>query len=1004
MTLRTITFTLIGLATFLAAQAQDTRFRDEYLKRYDPQGYANLKYAEGITEQGASLANALSSNLKNYQNLVASSDPNQILADFNAKMKNIEQLEMNFIEQSNTFAFEQGEQIYESAAAGDAEGALYGLVGTIGALNRTSQAQRELQAQKARLRKQRAAAMSEVYYKAEEYNNGMMEQYTKRAAYAESVADENYNLAFVEHLKCYGESMDRNWSSSNTLWLQNNCAKPRQPEAGIENKFIAQDVQKANIAKRKYATFKQTGNTHFKEAAIAYAASAAKLNPNAQNYYLLGSYYKEESTILALTAFLAAQQADASFFSDSRKQELQDMINAAENEVKTAMIKKDNTYLNAYLDAGLDRAVRVNGYSLLTYTVRFDMPDAMQLVLNRKVDGLTQPQIDQMLQKVIMLCAAHNSYECVQRFKDLGVNTDFKLDGESPLQVAEKTMSPDAYRILSGGKVSAPSASSTGVVSTTSILAMADSDPIGAAKLLEQVTDEKALKAMVKEMVWDLDRSSGYIKMLGASPKAKQTIEQVPEIKARLWDEFEDAARYHRESKPSMAHLFLSSGLIKLEKVPTLSELREMQNSVIQKMNDEKLSKPENAASNSTATAYSGSLTEAKMLDLLIENIEGLIVKMKDNQYATTAAISNLNNTLKIWQDLKVKSNLSAEDKHLIHAGMYGYINHDRDGLHASYAVPVYEFLTAHYGGGKPVSTTEKLDVIIQGMRTTVAEGKAEIPESAFDFWEGMKKNGPTEAQVAIVNSSYANQNIYAGKKVEQEILDQLVNKKSDEQKSEVYLKSLNDIRSDDNISIAFRAYNSMNTELFKVLDEQFDLSKVMETENQSLFEAILMAEGNRGNMEKAGHEVFYSRDFDYTKPIGNSYPLNIYIRHTDRNVTERWNPSQYKYRKFMEYLKEVEANYGVNLVDVPVTNNGGTLLHLFVEMLANAQPHRLDVDPFLVYLEKSRANRSATDKRGQTAYDLFATNKREVYEALERATYSDNRAYKDRVVRLLRP
>lgn len=438
------------LGTFTSIVAQDIeQLKDEYIRTYNPQSYAAYKSGEAVKKQGLALANNLFDNLQDFQGLVNTMNPDELLNDYNQQTQQIETLEAEFKQENNSYSFNTGRSIGNSFNNKDFEGGIHQLGGFLNNMQERKAAEKALQEKKEALRKERLAKMSKIYWKAQDYNEQTKQEYIKAAAFSESKIDEEYNLAFADNLDCFSKSMKATFSSTNSYWLQNKCPKPiKNNLAGIENKFVAKDVQYSNIAKHKFEKYTTTQHPSFREAAIAYAAAAAKTKPCAKYFYQLGSYYDGQSTILALSNYMTAQAYDKSFFNAEQNKRFEALKEEAEQEISLAINNNDQNFLQAFLSSGVDRIVTVNNKSILNYAIKLDQPDAVQLILNKYVENKPQTEVQSKLQKTIMVCTVNNSTKCLQRFIDLGVSTDFVMKKYTPIDVAEKVGAEDALILL----------------------------------------------------------------------------------------------------------------------------------------------------------------------------------------------------------------------------------------------------------------------------------------------------------------------------------------------------------------------------------------------------------------------------------------------------------------------------------------------------------------------------------------------------------------------------
>lgn len=443
-----ILFIYLGTTTLLLAQDWN-RLRDDYLREFDPSGFAVLKTAENVKQQGLNMANNLYQSLQNFQRLSNTMDPDALLTEFNQQMREIESLQANFKSQSSSYDFNTGMDIGNSFSNGNVEQGLGQFSGWLSNRSEQKKAKQELQAKKDALNRQRQNQMSQIYWKAQDYNEQTKQEYIRAAAYAESLSEEKYHLGFVENLNCFSRNMKATFSSLNSNWLNNTCPKPLKNNFNaITNNFVAKDVQYANLSARKFMTYTKTQYNQYKQAAVAFMAAAAKTKPSAKYFYQLGTYYAGQSTLLALSNYMTAEAYDPNFFNSEQQLKYNHMKREAEAEIKAAIETGNQNFLSAFLSSGLNQIVQINGRSILQYAIQSDQPDAVQVILNKQIESKTQKEVQNALYKTIMLATINDSYKTIQRFIDLGVGIDFEFKGHSPIDIAEKVNAQKAFNLL----------------------------------------------------------------------------------------------------------------------------------------------------------------------------------------------------------------------------------------------------------------------------------------------------------------------------------------------------------------------------------------------------------------------------------------------------------------------------------------------------------------------------------------------------------------------------
>ncbi|MBE7443630.1 MAG: hypothetical protein HS119_14380 [Flavobacteriales bacterium] len=439
-------FLLFCLSTFFA---QENKLLDDFIYKLNPEGYSSYKQSEAILQQSTLLANEFSVRLSNFQNLVVSSNPQELLNDFNLKMQEIEKIEAEFNQRFNSQTIKHTANALNSFSSGDTWGAIGGVFGALNSSNQQQKAEMELAQQRQLLINSKNDQMSKIYTKAQELNQAQKNDFIKAAAYAEHKQDEQYNLAFVDNIQCFSNSMKQNFNTYNSSWLNNYCPKPvKSNETPFENKFVTKDVQYSKIADNKFKVFKQTNYEDFRESAISYAASAAKIKPSAKYFAQIADYYYESSTVLSLSNYLAASYYDTNYLNLEQKTRIEELKGNAEIDISEAISKFQKDYLDAFIKTGLDKVIKINDRTILNHAIMMDKPNSVQLILNHYVDGLEQDELTNRIQKVILICTASNSTATLERFIELGVSIDFVLNNYSPIDVAAQYGNLKAFALL----------------------------------------------------------------------------------------------------------------------------------------------------------------------------------------------------------------------------------------------------------------------------------------------------------------------------------------------------------------------------------------------------------------------------------------------------------------------------------------------------------------------------------------------------------------------------
>ncbi|XOV94250.1 MAG: hypothetical protein ACFHWX_06000 [Bacteroidota bacterium] len=545
---------------------------ENYLREYNPQSYSYFKYGEGIVSQGKQMASSLAGQLNSYKELINTTDPNQLLQDFNYKMQNIQSLQIDFGQQYDDMVTRGSQDLVNQVKSGDGWGAAVNFFATASALSSMDEEARQIEARKNALIQQRNNEMKGFLNKALELNDQNMHQYLRLAGYAENLQDEKYYLEFAKHLQCHGSDMQRNYTPSNTNWLNNSCSKPIKPDIEvIENKFIPKDRQYSLIARRKFEFFLENKSlTEFRDGAISFTAAAANLSPKAEYYFQLGEYYSDQSTILSLTALLTAKSIYPGYFDPIREEVLEETQRKAVVEIAKAIRVNNQKYLNAFLDAGLDRTLQVENKSLLSYAISLDRPDAVQLILNKYIDGLSESGINQKIQKTIMLCAVEDSPECLQRFIDLGVDPNFQIGNYTPVDVAARTNSLKAFKLLLANSNNPTAYREKYKTTNIFLLEEAISNPESVSAKINSLSASQSID-LAGKLIDGMVEYPNYFIVLEKSPGLQSAIKSNAELNQKIRHEF--AKEVGIPTPKSKATRYLKSGLVELDHLPLKEEL-----------------------------------------------------------------------------------------------------------------------------------------------------------------------------------------------------------------------------------------------------------------------------------------------------------------------------------------------------------------------------------------------------------------------------------------------
>lgn len=947
------------LAVGTGSFAQGTQqWKEDLMQEYNPQGYSYYKYGEGIINQGKQIANGLTSNLNRYQNLIETTDPDELLADFESKMQNIEMLEQQYNQQSFDFGYQQGQQISNSINSGDAAGALTGAIGAFGAMSEMRQAEKELEQKKAALNEQRRQRMSEIYWNAIEYNDQAINNYIERAAYAEDPKDEQYNLNFVENLRCYAKSMESNWSSTSTYWLNNNCPKPAQPNVNtIENKFVAKDVQYIKVAKRKYDYYKESGHEPFLSAAISYAAAAAKTNPKASHFYQLGSYYSEQTTILALSTMLTAKQLDPYFFDAERNEKLEQVKDMAESEVSSALRSNDKEYITAFLDAGLDKTIKIGNNNILTQSIILDQPDAMQLVLNKYIDGLSQNEINSKLQKTIMLCAINNSPNCLQRFIELGVSIDFELKGYTPIDVANKAQSGEAFNFLMNNSERKGYYESKYADSPTLFFAKAKTDVSAAISQLNTMSTSSA-QTIVSGLIDEANSEPNYMEILSTSVVAKDIIKSNREFSERVLQKF--AGEVKKASPNSNAAKYVSSGLVSFDQIPSLSDIKPQV-------------KATPVAPQKKAETGQKGYSLSSRLNMMFPQMETGLQSLRDmetNQYFSEeqkrTSIKNSEEYVRKYRAYLSGTPMPKDEEQELDGSVYIALANDTGGAYSDYKEGFIKHIRENYTVVDEVDIKDKTQTTIDRLEVVQNKMGTDMSGAINMYKSYLNKSELASYEKDAVNNYYGMYAISLGRPIDEYSISRLGQPGYVSSGTTTAVQTKTTVSISDDESIAYHAFNNGNCELFEALDRKFDLSKIKTTEGQSLLVAMITSGGMFSN------EKYISNDFDFNMTIEGMSVKQYYLKERGASL-------------YGDELKNF-INFMNLAPDAKVTSNGGTMLHWAIQRVIDAEGQRTPEINYLSRLDEFNFDPYAEDNNGKTAWDLFSKNEKVIEQEVKEA------------------
>lgn len=409
--------------------------------------FKNYNTAMNLKGQGEAIAKAFAEQVKQFGKMGYAANPQAQLDNFNHNMQQIAQMQS----QNKTDNLNQLDNTVGTALnqlnSGNGEGAMLSTLSLIDQRYEQKQAQKEAEKQKAQLIAQQKDKMSQFYWKAVELNNNALNKYLQIAAYSFSKTDEDFNISYANHHRCFDNYMKKNYSYTNIKWTQNNCRKPVKTTQ-IENNLISKDVQYINAAKRKFNWFEKDKNEDFREGAIRFAGAAATEKPKAEYYYLMGHYAGIDNPIVAYTSFEAARSLSSKYFSSTKSAEYEMVSQALQASFKKAIESNNQEIIKEIIASQLHNAVKIDDQPAIIYAIKVDQPDVVQLFLNDYADGKSQSIINTKIQEVIMMAAVLDAPKTIQRFVDLGFSVDFELNGNNPVMVADEAIALDALEVL----------------------------------------------------------------------------------------------------------------------------------------------------------------------------------------------------------------------------------------------------------------------------------------------------------------------------------------------------------------------------------------------------------------------------------------------------------------------------------------------------------------------------------------------------------------------------
>lgn len=213
------------------------------------------------------------------------------------------------------------------------------------------------------------------------------------------------------------------------------------------------------------------GPRAFKQSAIDFASKAATINPSAENYLRVAKYMEDEDVIIALNYLLEAFEKKPSL-QTGESDFLVKLTGKVKSNVRSQIsilkfigygsteeqVEESKTTLQTFVSSGLHKTIQVDKMDWTTgdsetldalhYAVATNNPIGMQILLNAYTEGLDDFPKKRMIQKAVLVSAQEDADKCLEKLIELGIETDFELDGKSPVSIAKENGSTKALKIL----------------------------------------------------------------------------------------------------------------------------------------------------------------------------------------------------------------------------------------------------------------------------------------------------------------------------------------------------------------------------------------------------------------------------------------------------------------------------------------------------------------------------------------------------------------------------
>jgi hypothetical protein len=673
-----------------------------------------------------------------------------------------------------------------------------------------------------------------------------------------------------------------------------------------------------------------------------------------------------------------------------------------------------------FLDFNLDQIVFIDNKNVLDYAIEQDKPEAVLTILNYKNENKSKNEISANISNVLMLSAINNSPKIIEILIKNGVEPDVTINGQTPLDAANRFLNAEAFEILM--KASGLKAINKKKYKDASvqILIQAQDNPIKAARLLDMKSNTE-IAEIVEYVLNPSDSQPQYLSLIGNSAKAKLLIFKNKQLSQNLKAVFySELQKSYPESK---AYVILETGLLRFTTVPKLSELKVQKEQTDEISSERPLSHKEEVE---LLVEYKitriGQLDSWKPDPRATQDLDAKYLKeyISSMEKTHNSMKKQLKKEIQWLEDIK-NQNTAENRKAVLKELLLNRTVLREQELWTQYG----HYYAENYMRSEPYTFEEKINLFIEFEETKLKEdidqAIAEGKDKAFsDFKKDMANSSikryrsflkGTE-KLSFSDKQYlsASLSIFPGELVKHD-------KPLDAEAVEAFFGVNVQGHSKNDINLAFYARKNDNRLVFGALDKQFDLSKVKNSDGESLLETIIIKEGciTPPYERKAGdktRQLFYSKDFEFERKSPDGYDLvylflNYLVEQTDYPIV--LDENNFISRIFNDFY-EVYDFYDLDL-NRKITPAGGTFLHWFIDMLIAYTPdekmenignspvitrkvtHIIDswmVDDFKKFIAShGELNRKAVDNNGLTAYDYYKKNQDKIYPYMQnRSTF----------------